>query len=491
MALSVEDKVIIDTLARWIKDPVAFVREAFGVEPDVWQAKVLAKFATSRRIAMQACKGPGKTTVIAWCIWNFMLHKDANVVAVSLSGATLKTNLWKELALWRERCPLLRAEFDIGERKIVKPGSSETWFCHARTWSKTEDETVAAQTLQGLHSRFSMVALDESGGMPDALMVAAEGILAELKPDGGRSVIVQAGNPTILSGPLYRAATKEAHLWDVFRITGDPEDPERSPRIDPKWAREQIEKYGKENPWVLVNVFGQFPPSSLSGLIGPDEIRSAVGRHLALHQYQFAAKTLGVDVARFGDDSSVLWPRQGLAAFIPTVMRNVDSWVGAGKIASMMTEHGLDAAMVDATGGFGSGWVDALAQMGITALEVQFSGKPIDPRFYNKRTEMYWLMCEWIRGGGALPPEEGADSPVARLIEDLTETQYTFKMDKIIIEEKEQIKARLGRSPDYADALACTFAYPVAPRENDPLAGIEGRGDYYRAKTDYDVLERA
>jgi hypothetical protein len=109
---------------------------------------------------------------------------------------------------------------------------------------------------------------------------------------------------------------------------------------------------------------------------------------------------------------------------------------------------------------------------------------------------MYWLMCEWIREGGALPPfsdkpEERSTDPIALLLEDLTETQYTFKGDKIIIEDKDQIKQRLGRSPDYADALACNFAFPITPKEPDVLAGIEGRGDYNHCKTEYDPLQRA
>lgn len=482
-----------------MRDPVAFVREAFQAEPDRKQRQVLEKLTTSPRIAMQACKGPGKTAVIAWSIWWFMLHENANVIAVSLSGATLKTNLWKELALWRDRSALLRQEFEMGERKIFKPATAmhpnypETWFCHARTWSKTEDEKVAAQTLQGLHSKWAMVALDESGGMPDAIMVAADGIFAEIKSEGGRSLVIQAGNPTMLSGPLYRAATRDRHLWDVFEFTGDPDDPDRSERISVEWARQQIAKYGRDDPFVRVNVLGKFPLSSLAGLIGPDEVRKAIGRHLAKHQYEFAAKSIGADVARFGDDASVIWPRQGLAAFLPTVLRHVDSWVGAGKVAAMDNEWQADAIMVDATGGFGSGWIDALAQMGRTAIEVQFSGKPMDAKFFNKRTEMYWLMCDWIRGGGALPPLQDPaqpDDPIALLLEDLTETQYTFKGDKIIIEDKDQIKVRLGRSPDYADALGCTFAFPVTPREPDILAGIENRGDYSHAKTEYNPLER-
>ena len=90
--------------------------------------------------------------------------------------------------------------------------------------------------------------------------------------------IVQAGNPTHLEGPLYRACTSERRLWHLTEITGDPDDPRRATRISAQWAREQIEKYGRDNPWVLVNVFGRFPPSSLDTLIGPDECAEATKR---------------------------------------------------------------------------------------------------------------------------------------------------------------------------------------------------------------------
>lgn len=481
-----------DTITRYRRDPVAFVRECFDVEPDWWQAEVLAAFPTNRRIAMQAAKGPGKTALLAWLIWNFMLNENANVAATSISGDNLRANLWKELAYWRDKCSWIKQTYEMTATRIFVPDTLEnqyerTWFCEARTWAKSADEGTQALSLAGLHSKYCMAVMDESGGMPDAMMVAAEGVLANvIDGDGSRGHIVQAGNPTMLSGPLYRSATRERSLWFVICITGDPDDPKRSPRISLQWAKEQIQKYGRDNPWVLVNVFGQFPPSSLSALIGPDDVRRAIGRHLLEHQYKFAAKIIGVDVARYGDDVSVIWPRQGLAAFEPIVLRNADSNEGAGRVATMAQDWEADAECVDATGGFGAGWIDALSLMGHTAMEVQFQGKAIEAKFGNKRAEMIWGLVQWIKSGGALPPCEASD----RLLEELTEIQYCFKADKIYIEEKDQIKQRLGRSPDYSDALGCTFAFPIAPRERDILAGVGGRGDYNRALTQYDPLER-
>jgi putative ABC transport system substrate-binding protein len=63
----------------------------------------------------------------------------------------------------------------------------------------------------------------------------------------------------------------------LVEITADPDDPRRSARVSAEWAREQIEKYGRDNPWVLVNVFGSFPPHSLDTLIGPDECAEQLG----------------------------------------------------------------------------------------------------------------------------------------------------------------------------------------------------------------------
>jgi phage terminase large subunit len=110
----------------------------------------------------------------------------------------------------------------------------------------------------------------------------------------------------MLSGPLYWACTRAADQWKVISITGDPDDPKRSPRIPLEHARAQIEQYGRDNPWVMTNILGLFPPSSPNSLIGPDEVREAMRRSYPAHQIGHAAKVLGVDCARFGDDTSVI-----------------------------------------------------------------------------------------------------------------------------------------------------------------------------------------
>jgi hypothetical protein len=231
-------------------------------------------------------------------------------------------------------------------------------------------------------------------------MAAAEAGLAS----GIECHIVQAGNPTNLEGPLYRACTSERHLWALVEITGDPDDPRRSPRVSLQWAREQIEKYGRDNPWVLVNVFGKFPPSSINALLGPDDVSASTQRHLREDQYEWAQKRLGVDVARFGDDRTVIFPRQGLASFKPIEMRNARTTDIAARVALAKSRWGSEVEFVDDTGGWGAGVIDNLLLGGISPIPVNFSGKATDPRYFNKRSEMYFLAAEWVKKGGAPRP---------------------------------------------------------------------------------------
>jgi hypothetical protein len=427
------------------------VREVFDAVPDPWQDEVLEAFPSHQRVAMKACKGPGKTATEAWLAWNFLLTRPhPKVAATSISADNLSDNLWTEMAHWQNKSRLLQSAFEWTKTRIFARDHPETWWMAARSWSKTADRTQQSATLAGLHADYILFILDESGGIPDAVMVSAEAALASCR----EGHIVQAGNPTHLEGPLYRACTSQRALWFIVEITGDPDDPKRSPRVSVEWARQQIASYGKDNPWVLVNVFGRFPPSSLNSLIGPDEVRDATLRIYREPDYAYAARVLGVDVARFGDDSSVIFPRQGLVAFDPLQFRNIDGTQGGGLVARKMMDWDADAVFVDDTGGYGASWIDSLIRLGHSPVGVGFSGKPDDPRYTNKRAEMAFECVEWIKRGGRIP-----DIPELRAA--LTETTYTFQGDRLLVEPKDQIKLRLGYSPDHFDALMLTFAAPV------------------------------
>ena len=365
-------KEISDRIANWREHPAAMVRELFGVEPDPWQEEVLEAFPHHQRLAMKACKGPGKTACEAWLGWNFLLTRPhPKCAATSITGDNLRDNFWTEMAKWRAKSPLLEHAFEWTKSRIFNKQSPETWFMSARTWPRDSDANKQSETLAGLHADYIMFILDESGGIPDAVMVSAEAALSSCI----EGHIVQAGNPTMLSGPLYRAATSERRLWKIVEITGDPDDPKRSTRISVQWAREQIEKYGRDNPWVLVNVFGKFPPSSLNVLIGPEDVEASMKRYYREYEIGQAPRVLGVDVARYGDDASVIFPRQGIQAFPLLKYRNIDSTQGAGQLVRKWDDWGADGVFIDDTGGFGSGWIDQTRQLGKSPIGVHFAGE--------------------------------------------------------------------------------------------------------------------
>lgn len=450
-------------LRRWREDPCAFVREVFGATPDAWQAEVLSAFPHSQRQAMKACKGPGKTTVEAWLAWNFLLTRPhPKIAATSITKENLADNLWTEMAKWQQRSDILKAAFDWTKTRIMARDHPETWWMSARSWARSADAEQQANTLAGLHADYIMFILDESGGIPDAVMVSADAALSSCI----EGHILQAGNPTHLEGPLYRACTTERRLWHITEITGDPDDPRRSPRVKVEWARQQIEKYGKDNPWVLVNVFGRFPPASVNTLIGIEEVTQAMAREYRADEVRGMARVLGVDVALYGDDSSVICPRQGLICFPMIQLRNVDGPTGAGAVARKWQDFEADACFVDNTGGFGSSWIDQLRLLNRQAIPVHFAGEPLDQRYYNKRAEMYFEAVAWIKAGGWLPniPELGAA---------LSRTTYTFKGDRLLLEDKAQVKEKLGYSPDHADAFALTFAFPVTAAQHEHPAWVK------------------
>ncbi len=456
-------------IANWRENPVAMVKELFRVNPDPWQIEALMEFPKHQRLCMKASKGVGKTALEAWLIWNFMLTRPhPKIACTAISADNLSDNLWTELARWQNESKLLKEKFTWTKTRIFANDHPETWWCSARSWSKTADKNQQANTLAGLHADYIMFVLDESGGMPDALMASAEAALSSCV----EGHIVQSGNPTHLEGPLYRACTTERRLWHVVDINGDPDNPKRSPRVSIEWALQQIEKYGRDNPYVKVNVFGEFPPASLNTLIGPDEVRDAMKRYYREYQIGNAPKILGIDVARFGDDSSIITPRQGIQCFLPLQYRNLDSTQGAGVTSRKWAEWGADAVFIDDTGGFGSGWIDQLRQLGRTPIGIGFAtAASQSTKYANKRAEMAFEAVDWIKAGGALPD-------VPELMAALTQTTYSFTGDRLILEPKDNVKQKIGYSPDHFDAFILTFAAPVQAKNTRPAGFTQHKYEY-------------
>lgn len=194
-------------------------------------------------------------------------------------------------------------------------------------------------------------------------------------------------------------------------------------------------------------------------LISLTDVELARDRRYTERDITESARIIGVDPARFGDDRSVIVKRQGLQMFEPLIFRGVDNMALAARVAAQIEEWQPDGVFIDQ--GAGAGVIDRLRQLGHVVVEVPFGGRAIAERlFVNRRTEMWFAMRDWLLAGGAIPNDTALKQEMATPI-------YWFDpAGRKVLEPKDEIKKRLlgAGSPDIADALAVTFAYPVERR---------------------------
>ena len=214
-------------------------------------------------------------------------------------------------------------------------------------------------------------------------------------------------------------------------------------------------------------------------LIALADTEDAAKRTYQQDHVKLSPVVLGIDPARFGDDRSVVFRRQGRQAFKPVVYRGIDNMELAARVANLIEEHDPDAVFCDA--GAGSGVIDRLRQLDYDVIEIPFGGKAMKPEQYiNRRSEMWWLMKQWIEEGGAIPNDIALKQELA------TPIYWYDNVGRRVLESKDQIKKRLqgAGSPDLADALALTFALPVAKKVPEDI--YIKRRKAATQKTDYD-----
>lgn len=470
----------------WMQRPVVFFKDCFDFTLDSWQEEVAHLYMTSDRLGLIASKGPGKTCVIALLGWHFFLTKRTpKIAALSVTEGNLKANLWAELLMLRSRSKLAKASTKEGSEKITLLGHEGYSFIHARSYAKNADETTMSSVLAGLHADNVAFLIDEGGTIPDAIFSTADAALSTGN-DGLRKCakILVAANPERPTGVLYRASKgKTVQKWSIYHISGDPEDPKRAPRVSVDWAKEQIQTYGRDNPWVMINVLAQYPTVAVEALLSDEEIFEAMNRKIDEKEVRNSQLRLGVDVARGGIDNTTLAPRRGLKAYpIDELSSSMTGPEIAGKVMFKANEERVERVFVDNTGGYGSSVIDCLAfSPNLDVTPVVYNSRAQDKRYFNKRTEMWIRMRDWVRKGGQLPNDP-------RLAEELCMPKVYWTGGVMRLEEKEQIKARIGRSPDKADALAQTFADVEAPsyyaNHGDPNSPVPGhaheqQGRYY------------
>lgn len=448
-------------IKRWREDPLSFAIDNFKFDPDPWQADALralgGQMNPRRRVTLKAATGVGKSAVLAIATWHRLTcfaGRGQHPKGACLSGegwTNLQTNLWSELSKWQSRSEFLKAAFEWTQKRVFARDHAETWFVAARSYPSNANAEALGVSLSGLHSEYPFIILDETGMAPPAVGQKAEQIFTGGVKDG---LFLQAGNPTSTSGLLYVSAM--AGDQTIITITADPDDPKRSSRVDPEHARNMIEKYGRTNAWVKSTILGEFPDTAINTLMSVDDVEKAMRRQLDPEAYRYAQKRIGVDVARFGSDATVLFPRQGLNAFPPVEMRGARTNEIAARVALAKSNWGSELELIDDTGGWGAGVVDQLLQAGHKPTPVNFSGKAQSEKYLNARAEMWWRMADWVKRGGALPH-------LPEIVKEFATPQYSFQSGRFVLEPKEQVKKRLGHSTDHGDALALTFYFEERP----------------------------
>lgn len=488
------EAVAVARLRVWLHDPVAFVRDVFGAEPDSWQQRVLELLPVSPRVAMSACKGPGKSTTLAWCAWWILAcHVDAQGAALSITADNLKDNLWKELAVWYAKSEFLQRAFDHQATRIVSRERPKTWFLSARSFPQSANDNEQANSLAGLHGETVFILLDEVGDMAPGVVSAAKGIFAT---KGQSAWLLAAGNPTSHEGALYWITTTDARNWHIVHITGDPDDPLRSPRIDADWAREEIATLGRDNPWVMVNILGLFPPQGAFQLIGANDVTAAMARTASPGDCAGEPWVWGLDPARSdatGADEAALVMRKGIMAMPVKVWRGLDGPALAEQVIQLVLEaqkrgEGPAKIFVD-VGGVGTSCYDHLVHLGWGHLVVgvDFGGAARDSRYFDKRTEMWVDAAEWVKERPSCLPQD----PVLRaeLQAPRHEWRRVNKRTCFKLESKDDMRKRGVRSPNRADALVLTFAHPVVA-ETAHTALYAGQATT-AASSGYDPLGRS
>ncbi len=484
--LSTENELIHD-IARLDKDPVSYCGYAYqwkvgdldGEEGQRdWQREVceyigrqLSNPETRHmpiQIAVASGHGIGKSALIGQIIaWGMSTCEDCKVVVTANTEAQLRTKTWPEITKWF-RLAINSHWFKPTATAVhtVDPKHEKTWRAEAVTWSENNTEAFA-----GLHNKKKriIVIYDEASAISDKVWEVTEGALTDEETE---IIWIVFGNPTRNTGRFRECFGKFRHRWKTWQIDSRNVKGTNKAQIQ-KW----IEDHGEDSDFVKVRVRGIFPSASFKQFIATEDVDRAYGKHLREDQFSWAPKILTVDPAWEGDDEFVIGLRQGLAfKIVRTIAKNDNDVQMANLIATIEDEEKCDAVFID--GGYGTGIVSVGRTLGRDWMLVWFAEKSSDEGCINKRAEMWKLTKQWLKEGGVLPKD-----PV--LHSDLIGPETVPRLDgKLQLESKKDMKSRGQPSPNRADALALSFAYPVASKLK------LNNKDSGHAASDYDPLER-
>lgn len=392
-------------------------------------------------MAVASGHGIGKSAFVAWLIlWALTTRPDTQAVVTANTETQLKTKTWVQLATWHRRCRFSKG-FKLSGLSLAAadPKQTRTWRCDAVPWNETNPEAFA-----GLHNQGGRILLvfDEASAIPDIIWETAEGALTDRDTE---ILWLVAGNPTKATGRFRECFGRYAHRWACRQIDSRSVGFTNKAQLD-QW----IEDYGEDSDFVRVRVRGVFPRVGSAQFVATDLVEQAQRREAA-HGLQDPV-IVGVDVARYGGDETVVAIRVGRDArsHAWTPLRGLDSMQVAARVVEVIRARRPDAVVVDG-GGVGAGVIDRLREVGYPVIEANFGGRADDPRVYaDKGAEMWGRLRDWLPGA-ALP-----DDPLLR--DQLVGREYGYSPTlQIKLERKQDMKARGLASPDRADALALTF----------------------------------
>ena len=485
-----DDEQLLQDIIQFRNDPLGFVNYAFDwgygdlesqSGPDMWQTKVL-KYVGDKlqsgemkldealdmvvQFGVASGHGVGKSAEVAWLVlWAMSTQEDTRGVVTANTDTQLRTKTWPELSTWYNRF-IAKHWFNLTATSIYStdPEHERTWRIDIIPWSETNPEAFA-----GLHNKGKriLVIFDEASAIADKIWEVTEGALTDKDT---QIIWASFGNPTRNTGRFFDCFKgKQRHRWQTWHVDGREARMTNKQQIA-KW----VEDHGIDSDFVKIRVLGQFPSTSDKQFISCEIVDAARGRHYDPHQYNFAPIIITCDPAWGGGDELVIAKRQGLAfTILKSFQTNNNDIVIAGYLAEQEDKWQADAVIIDQ--GYGTGIYSAGVTMGRDWLLVNFgwaSGR-IDCAY--KRDEMWYLVREWLKEGGAIPDDQ-------ILCDDLVGPEYTMTLKgKIKLETKEDMKARGIPSPNRGDALALSFAVPVFKKDK------KSKPQWAQGKEEYNI----